>query len=79
MRVVERNEFGRKIVDDYESEPNRWDTGTVRGDFESFHFDGQPVPLDTSVLLNVTPFAVLWDNKEKLVDEIAAVIRKYQI
>jgi hypothetical protein len=52
--------------------------GTVTGKFEAERFPGSDL-LDTSVELEITPFAITWKDKEKLIEELAALIAKYQI
>ena len=52
--------------------------GTVTGKFEAEKFPGSDL-LDTNVELEITPFCITWKDKEKLMKELAEIIRKYQI
>jgi hypothetical protein len=49
----------------------------------SGEFDAQRVPghelLDTTVELKIPKFCITWSEKEKFMNELAELIRKYQI
>lgn len=67
----------RKIVTDIISV----DTGPfhmIRGNFEAERYSGQPL-LDTTVTLDIPPFCITWENRTKLMNEIALVIFKHSL
>lgn len=55
-----------------------WGFGNVTGNFVAEKFEGSPL-LDTHVELTVTPFCITWEHRQKMLEEIAAVIAKFQI
>lgn len=51
---------------------------SVTGKFEAELYPNTPL-LDTLVELDVPAFAITWSNREKLMDDLAALLRKYAI
>jgi hypothetical protein len=69
----------RKIVKaSWTAGENPYGFGQVRGEFEAERFPGKPL-LDTRVELQISPFTITWEKRTELVEEIAALIAKYQI
>jgi hypothetical protein len=58
--------------------PNDWGNGHITAEFEAERFPGSPL-LDTRVELSITPFSITWNDREKLIEELEALIAKYQI
>lgn len=67
--------FVSDTIKEYTSE---WDTGTIKGEFESEKFTGEPL-IDTSVTLTINKFTIAWNDRHKLINELAMVLKKYQI
>lgn len=57
---------------------NRYDLGTITGNFAANRYPGEPL-LDTRVELSITPFSITWERKEELMAELEKVLAKYQI
>lgn len=51
---------------------------TIEATFEAERFPGCEL-LDTYVEFNIDRFGITWKDKEKLLEELASVIEKYQI
>lgn len=51
---------------------------TITAEFEAERFPGSEL-LDTNVELKIPRFAITWNDRGKLMQELAAVIRKFQI
>jgi hypothetical protein len=57
------------------------DTGpyhSITGKFEAEKYPNTPL-LDTTVELEIPRFAITWEDRHKLMKELAEVIGKYQI
>jgi hypothetical protein len=50
----------------------------ITGNFKAEHYPGTPL-LDTSVELIIPPLCITWKNRQKLMDDLAELLRKYQI
>jgi hypothetical protein len=57
---------------------NDFGLGKITATFEADRYPGEPL-LDTCVELEVTPFCITWNDKEKLMGELAELLAKYQI
>jgi hypothetical protein len=49
----------------------------VRGSFEAEIYDGKA--LDTRVTIEIPDYWITWDDKEKLMKDLAEVLKKYLI
>jgi hypothetical protein len=58
--------------------PSDWGHGRITGTFEADRYPGEPL-LDTRVELQIAPFSITWNDKEKLMGELAELLAKYQI
>lgn len=58
--------------------PSDFGLGDITAEFEADRYPDLPL-LDTRVELTIQPFSVTWNDKEKLLEELKAVIAKYQI
>jgi hypothetical protein len=58
---------------------NDWGHGRITGKFEAERYPGEPRLLDTRVELEIAPFSITWDAKEKLMAELEELLAKYQI
>ena len=52
--------------------------GIIRAQCTAERFPGSDL-LDTTVELEIDPFSITWKDREKLLDEISAVIARYRI
>lgn len=50
----------------------------ITGNFEAEIYPNTPL-LDTNVNLKIPTFAITWNDKEKLMKELAGVLEKYMI
>lgn len=68
----------KRIKSQFTAGESPYGFGNVTGKFEAEKFDSGPL-LDTHVEIEITPFCITWSTKEKMIEEIAAIISKYQI
>jgi len=61
-----------------EESPSDYGFGKITGNFDAERYPGCDL-LDTGVELEISRFSITWKDKEKLMKELAEVIRKYQI
>jgi len=50
----------------------------ITGKFKAQHYPGTPL-LDTSVELIIPPLCITWKDREKLMNDLAELLRKYQL
>ena len=55
-----------------------WGFGNVEAYCEAERYPGTPL-LDTRVQVTVQPFSITWEDRNKLVKELAEVVKKYAI
>lgn len=65
-----------KVKDSVTVDVSQWHS--VTGKFEAERYPGSPL-LDTNVDLEIPTFCITWEARQKFMEEIAEVIRKYQI
>jgi len=67
----------RKVVKvEISEEVSQWHT--IKAKCEAERFPGLPL-LDTGIELQIPRFTITWDDKDKLMQELAELLRKYQI
>lgn len=69
----------RKMVKQtIKAHPSRFGLGQITAEFSAEKYPDSPL-LDTNVQLEISPFAITWEDRVKLMGALEEVIRKFQI
>lgn len=68
-----------KIVRDQIVEsPSEYGLGKITANFSAEQYPGYEL-IDTTVRITIEPFGIAWKDRQKLVDELVKVVKKFQI